>query len=1171
MSATDALKPLKDEQARASRPRAHVWLGASAGTGKTHVLTARVLRLLLAGVPPERILCLTFTKKGAAEMAERVHSTLARWVQVKAADLRKDLFALGEDNSDGAIARARLLFAKVLDATGGGLRIQTIHSFCQALLAAFPVEADLVPGFRPLDGRQEAELSRSALIAMIEVAERSGDAALLDAIEMLALRLGEDGAIAYLGSCAKAGVALDALPEDIAPFLLQFLNLPTGDVDAYIRDKCSDTEFPPADLQRLAVANRAWASNTGNAAADCIAQWLAAGTEARGALVEPLCKALVTAKGTVHSKYGAKLSELDPGYIPLAEALGAQLRALIDLPCHVAFAQAAAKGLHAGRAYARAYDHAKRLAGRVDFDDLISRASRLLATDGISEWIRFKLDQRIDHILVDEAQDTNERQWDLVDAIIEDYFEADPDEGQGIRRTLFVVGDTKQAIFGFQGTSPEAFHAALRRFRTKAERTGHVIDELPLALSFRSMPAVLDVVDATIAQIGHTQIGLERAPERHASARQHPGRVLLLPPTVTKPPLDEDDAAPAPASDDADPAGEEDWMADHHRLHAERIAAQVKAWLDPAAPLWLHSKGRYATPGDVLILLRSRGDLARLIVARLYEAGVPVAGVDRLRLQAPLAVRDLLAALRFAVQPEDDLNLANLLVSPLIGWSQDDLLARAPREKGRGLWGHLRETLDISAQAPLRALLSAADFTTPYRYLEAILSGELDGRRKLVARLGSEARDAIDELLNAALGFEADDHPSLQRFIDWFDRGDADIKRELAEGGDRVRVMTVHGAKGLEAPIVIMADAASNPDKMSGRGELSLKLTDKVSVPLLMPSATRREDCPPLAKFVADAKRIEREEHWRLLYVAMTRAEELLVVSGALGAQAKGVPKEASWHHVVRLAMQEMGAQPATLAPWGEALEWRGPEGLADAKPVKASAASTGGLPAMLPLWLRAPAPVEARPPRPLAPSAAPEDDVSNPPPDALMRKAAERGRLLHALFERLPDVAPADREAAAQRWLAGPGQLADADERAAIIGHALAVIDDPAHAALFSPEALAEAPIAAVVGEQVIAGTVDRLLVTDTAVHVVDFKTGRGVPAGADQVAPAHLRQMAAYAAALAIIFPDRAIRASLLYTSGPRLIDLPPAFLEAYKPGFVATQEKLSAPDLETGSRVD
>lgn len=1157
MADPGALKPLKAEQADASHPRQHVWLSASAGTGKTHVLSARVLRLLLAGVAPERILCLTFTKAGAAEMAERVHSRLARWVQGKSPDVAADLIALGEDPGPQAVARARLLFARVLDATGGGLRIQTIHSFCQSLLAAFPLEAGLVPGFEPLDDRGHAELSRRALIAMIETAERDGDEAVGGALEMLALRLGEGGTLAYLAKCVPAARLLDALPEDIACFLLSFLDLPDGDIEAALAERCADDAFPIHALGAVAAANRAWGAASGVACADLVTRWLAADASVRVALLEDLRSALLTKDGEVKNRSRDKLLAAAPDYVALALEAGEAIAALLDLRKQVAYARTAAQGLVAGRAYARAYEQAKRQAGAVDFDDLIGRTSALLTQAGMAEWIRYKLDQRVDHILVDEAQDTNDAQWDIVWSIVAEFLEAEEEDAARALRSLFVVGDTKQAIFGFQGTSPEAFLKALRFFREATERVGHPFAELPLALSFRSMPAVLDVVDAVLEEVGHGALGLETPSARHRSAREHPGKVLLLPPTSLLPPEGEEDAEP----EESPIQGDEDWLADHQRRHAEKIAWLIKDWL--AEPVWLASQGRPARPGDILILLRSRGALSRLIVARLYEAGVPVAGVDRMRLQAPLAVQDLLAAVRFAVQPEDDLNLANLLVSPLLGWSQDDLMARAPRPEGRSLWAHLREALPADAQAPLRALLAAADFTTPYRYLETILSGPLDGRRKLIARLGEEARDAIDELVNAALSFEADDHPSLQRFIDWFDRGDADIKRELNEAGDMVRVMTVHGAKGLEAPIVILADAAFDPGAKPRADAVMLTVREGAALPLIRPG--KGEAGAAIEQAIAAADIAEMEEHWRLLYVALTRAQEQLVVTGALGSRAKGVPPETSWYYATERAMRRLAADPVALDSWGEGLQWLGPPALRPVKPAAGASPGPARPPDALPAWLHEPAPAEARPPRPLAPSAAIEDDVPDPPPDAAMRQAAERGRLLHALFERLPDLPAADRAAAADRWLAGVGGLADVAARQTLIAHVLAVLDDPAHAALFGAQALAEAPIAAVVAGQVIAGTVDRLLVTDDLVHLVDFKTGRRVPADGEAVPTAHIAQMAAYAAALAEIFPGRPQRVSLLYTAGPRLIDLPHALLERHKPRLGTPQDMLLDADLE------
>ncbi len=1154
MADNSPLKPLTREQAHASQPHTHVWLRASAGTGKTAVLSARVLRLLLNDVPPERILCLTFTKAGAAEMAERVHSRLASWVQIDDKALFRDLEALGEDSGPEARERARLLFARVLDATGGGLRIQTIHSFCQALLAAFPLEAGLVPGFRPLDDRGQAELSRQALIEAIE----GGNPAVLAAIEMLALRLGEEATQAYLASCTMLPARLEQLRielgessailfEDLQDLMLGLLDLPLGDIDEELVRRCHDDHFPLAALKRVSSANAGWATKSGLRCAEVIGQWLEGTAEARVAQLETLLSVLLTQKGEVKGRDTAKLLALEPDYVSLAGECGEAAKAMLDLRRQVAFARLAGQALTAGRAYAEAYALAKHRAGAVDFDDLIGHASALLTRPGMADWIRFKLDQRVDHILVDEAQDTNDAQWSIVDAVVQEFFEAEPDpEILAKLRTLFVVGDTKQAIFGFQGTSPEAFVNAFRHFHDKAVRVEQPFAALPLAMSFRSMPAVLDVVDAVLAEIGHENLGLEAVPEPHVSARQHPGGVMLLPATSLVPVSSDGEGGEGAGRSDEEPDGDEDdWHEDHQRVHATKIANLIKRWLDDGE--WLHTQGRPMRPGDILILLRSRSALSRLIVGRLYDAGVPVAGVDRLRLQAPLAVQDLLAALRFAVQPDDDLNLASLLVSPIVGWTQEELLDRAVPRDG-SLWSHLRATLPPEAQAPLRSLLAAADFTTPYRYLEDILSGPMDGRRKLVARLGPEARDAIDELLNAALGFEADDHPSLQRFIDWFDRGDADIKRELGDNGDMVRVMTVHGSKGLEAPVVILADAAFDPKMMRRTSKLDLRLMSDIALPIIPPK--KDEMAARVEQSRARWEALELQEHWRLLYVALTRAEERLIVTGALGSRAKGEVPEQSWFQMVDRALRVMEAGTADVEGWGVAKRWLGPEGLPSLQPDKKTAVTKSAPAGALPSWLHAPAPEEARPPRPLAPSAAIEDDVPNPPPDAALRQAAARGKLLHSLFERLPDLAPADRRAAAERWLAGVGGIDEASARGALIDHAMAVLDHPEHRLLFGPDALAEAPIAAVVDGQVIAGTIDRLLVTDQIIELVDFKTGRRIPSGVADVPLAHVRQMAAYAAALAVIFPGRPIRVGLLYTSGPTFIELPEDLLAAHKP---------------------
>ncbi|UVO49562.1 double-strand break repair helicase AddA [Sphingomonas sp. SUN019] len=1132
------LPPLAGDQTIASRPDAHVWLAASAGTGKTQVLAARVFRLLLRGVDPSAILCLTFTKAGAAEMGERISRRLAAWVRAKDAALGQDLIALGEEPTPQRIARARTLFAKVLDAPGGGVRIQTIHGFCQGLLAAFPVEAGLVPGFRPIEPREEALLARQALSDLLVNAQREGRGKPVATIGALSVRMGEEGAERFLRDCARAGPALEALPAGVQPYLRRELGLPSGDIEEAIAAGCADLDC--SVIERIGAANRAWGTATGSGYADRVSSWLAAEAEGRVAALADLLAIVRTGTGSAR-KASAKLIAADPDYVELAAELGDACAELLSLRVCAAYADLLADALEVGRDYARGYAAAKRRVGAVDFDDLIRSTVDLLDTPGIGEWVRYKLDQITEHVLIDEAQDTNANQWRIVRALVDEYF-----VGRGVYapsvRTLFTVGDYKQAIFGFQGTDPDFFAAAERYFADKAEEVtgddrmpaherGLPFEKLSLVTSFRSTAPVLEFVDAAVVAVGEGALGAVGEVAQHATRVDGPGFVELWP-TV---------CAGASEGDN----GEEGWIDDAVRENATRIARQVKQWLDDG--LMLESKGRPLRPEDVMILVKRRGDLAQLLVARLYAEGVPVAGVDRLRLNAPLAVQDLLAAIRFVLQPDDDLSLASLLVSPLIGWTQDELLARAiPRAVS--LWRHLsthhREHLGV-----LDAMLARADFTTPYQFLEALLH---DGRRKMLERLGEEARDPIEELLNAALDFETSATPSLQRFLDWFDRGEVEIVRDSAAPLDAVRVMTAHGAKGLQAPLVILADATADPDAAPRSTLMWTPEGADAPIPVFRPRAAERAGAIDEAMALVASR--ERAEHWRLFYVAATRAEERLVIAGSLSAKWQGQPPPASWYAASRAAFDLIEA------PEGEGARiYTGWAKTTPAKP-RATAPPVVSDPIALPDWARQAAPVEARPPRPLAPSSLGKDAVADAPPTPAMRAAAERGRRMHALFERLPAVAHEDRQAAADRWLRQVEHIEAADERAPIIAAVLAVLDDPAFADIFGPQSLAEAPISAVLDDGlVVAGTVDRLLVTDDLIAIVDFKTGRQAPASLDAVPSYHLRQMAAYAAALARIFPDRAIEAALLYTAGPTLIPIPAETLAARKPGYPAAEQSL------------
>ncbi len=1152
--------PLKDNQRRAADPALSVWLSASAGTGKTQVLSARVLRLLLEPkVDPSQILCLTFTKAGAAEMAVRINSVLARWVRLKDGQLGKELGYLGAANDPATRARARTLFASVLDCPGGGLRIDTIHAFSQWLLANFPGEAGLAPGMRAMEDRDRALLAREVLADLLVDAERSEDAAVLDAVAEFSRRKGSDALQVWLMRCAKARdlwLGQGAWQPPMAPRLRRLLGLP-GDADErWVDEVLSPHTFPDHQLLAMLPALEGWKAKTGQDAAAFIREWLGLDLAQRGGRYPHFFATLLKKDGTPRAM--AAPSKADPLFEPRQEEIAQALRLHAERRTLLDLSRFLAPALELGRAFALRWYDAKEREGMLDFDDLIELAARLLKEQVAADWIRYKLDRRFDHILVDEAQDTNEAQWQIIDALIDDFFAGEGAAGDKLR-TVFTVGDTKQAIFGFQGTSPQNFRAAKDRVNAaieaarrnaaeiRASTRQHQLEELDLGESFRTGKPVLDFVDRVIEAIGPSALGLEEAYHPHVG-QPRAGLVTLWEPVR---------GGQASDAEQSSEDGEQNWLAKHDRALADKIATQVARWTKGVEPFALHKGAhRNARPGDIMVLVRSRKDLAALIVARLHARGVPVAGVDRLRLGEPLAVKDLMSALRFAAQPLDDLELANLLSSPLMGWSQEDLLAHVPRAAGEHLWHHLRDHADpfvIASVARLRDLLSRADFDTPQALLQWLLVGPWGGRARLVARLGREANDPIDELLNSAFAYEGAHPPSLAGFIQWFDAGEGMLKRDPDDAPDLVRVMTVHGSKGLQAPIVIMADATDEPGRVR-----DLQLAEPViggdgsslrKVPL--PAFRQAERAGPVAEAYDVARVSELQEHWRLLYVAMTRAEEALFIGGSLGARAKNGPHPDSWY--ARLE-PVFGTERLADDLWGGRREW----GLR-APSVSTSDSSGPSIAAVAePAWLRRPIGPEPRPPRPLAPSSAGEERGSDPPlPPDIAYQAARRGVLIHRLLERLPEVPEAEREGRARSWLERQAGELDGAARDEIIQRVFDVLRHPGFAEVFGPDALAEVPLAAIVEGQVVAGTADRLLVRDDRVTVVDFKTVRRPPLRPEDIQQGTLTQMAAYVAALEVIYPGREVRAGVLYTQTPQLFTLPQDVLRAQKIGLQLEQE--------------
>lgn len=1138
---------MSDAQTRASDPRGSAWVAASAGTGKTKVLTDRVLRLLLAGTPPERILCITFTKAAAAEMAIRINDTLRRWATVGEAKLAADLAKLLDATPDEATkSTARGLLTTVLDAPGG-MRIQTIHAFCQSLLRRFPLESGIAPHFEVADERDAAEMLETAKDVVLERARQGKDEGLAAALDEVTARVSETDFVEVMSGLASFRDRLRALLdrhgglERLTAATYGLLGVAEDDTpEALIAAASAEGAFDRAGLMAACRALEA-GSESDRGRGEAIANWLALPAAERAAAIEGYRGVYLTQREEPRKRViTEKAGQAAPEARRALEVEMARMLTLTQRLKSLGVAKSTAAMLELGAALLDAYRAEKERRALLDYDDQILAVRDLLERGDVAPWVLFKLDGGLDHLLLDEAQDTAPEQWAVIAALAEEFF-----AGEGARdveRTLFVVGDEKQSIFSFQGAEPRALENMRHAFSERVRNAGKRWSEIPLELSFRSTEAVLKAVDEVFArEEARAGVALSGGPVHHEAKRKGQAGVVEVWPAVA--PREARAAKPWRL-----PLAREPADSPAARL-ARRIACQVRDWLDRGEVL--ASRGRPIRAGDIMVLVRRRGEFVDELVRTLKNRDVPVAGVDRLVLTEQIAVMDLVALGHFLLLPGDDLTLATVLKSPLVGLDEEQLFGLAHERGEQSLWQALKEKRHeapayAAAHAYLAGLLARADFVPPFELFAEVL-GPLGGRKALIGRLGREADDPLDELLALALAYQRSHVPSLQRFLSWIEEGRSEIKRDLEQGRNTVRIITVHGAKGLQAPIVFLPDTLQTPPQK----QRVLWLERDPAGVLLWPARKERDDA-----FCAEARdsavKRDAEEYRRLLYVAMTRAEDRLYVCGW---RTKNEPKAECWYNLVWKALAGI-AEPVAFDFTSEGPEgWKGPglrlvgeqrvEPEGEEAPPGPAAAPPG-----LPDFARTPAPAEPSPPRPLAPSAPAEGPATRSPLGADEGAGFRRGRLIHRLLQTLPELAPERRAEACRSYLARHGTALSPEEAEAIASETLAVLADPAFAPLFGPGSQAEVPLAALLGERVVCGQVDRLLVQADRILVIDYKTNREPPASESEIPSAYLSQMAAYRAALARIFPARRIRCALLWTDGPRLTPLDDRLLEPYAP---------------------
>ena len=1123
-------------QRRAADPAVSAWVMANAGSGKTRVLTDRVIRLLLADTRPGAILCLTFTKAAAAEMANRLHQRLGAWSVMPEAELRDELVKLqGRQPAREEIALARQLFARTLDSIGR-LRIQTIHAFCESLLKRFPLEAGVPPHFSIADDATAKQLIEDARERLLS--EAQSDGVLSNALEFIVGEVEEIGFQAVLAELVaerrKLRRLLGAHDGDIEAVITatrELLGVGADDTPESLR-----AAFV-ADLPEAALTRAAAALDSGSASdqerARRIREFLGADNRA-DRVSSDWCEIFLTTEGAPRKTLITKQAQrADGGALAILEAEQRRVVEFCERIKSVTVATGTAALLRLGNALLEHYENGKRARALLDYDDLILHTGALLRRQGYASWVLYKLDGGIDHVLIDEAQDTSPEQWDVIAALCEEFF-----AGRGARerpRTVFAVGDRKQSIFSFQGADPSAFESMQTRFAARVRAASQIFDPVDLKMSFRSCAAVLDLVD-TVFNHPDARDGViaDGDAVRHLPYRKSAGgHVELWPPVVPQ-----DDLPGDPWDAPLDYAG----ASSPSVILARRIADVIRRWIDEKEIL--ESRGRPIQPGDILILVRKRDAFFEEMVRALKAANIPVAGADRMVLGEQIAVMDLVALARFVLLPEDDLNLATVLKGPLFNFDDDDLFALCHR-RSRRLWPVLRARAAerphwATAVEELSALLARADYVPPFEFFATLL-GKNRGRARLLARLGHEATDPIDEFLALTLNYERQNAATLQGFLEWFEAGAAEVKRDMEQNRNETRVMTVHGAKGLEANIVFLPDTCGMPD---GRNDPKLLWSDG-PVPLALWPIRSVNDDPCCAAARETARRTREREYRRLLYVAATRARDRLYVCG--WHAAKRPP--GSWYDLVAPAFQAKANAISVTLPWQEAAQRLvvPQSGPFDADHlIRIETTVMSGAPA----WTSGPAPIEPTPPRPLMPSRPEAEPSVRSPLGADDGARFKRGRLVHRLLQTLPDLPPETRAAAASRYLARPIHGLSPEQQQQIAREVLAIFDQPDLAPLFGAGCVAEVPVVGRLGERVISAQIDRLVVTADCVLVLDYKTQRPVPPAPKDVSSAYLSQMAAYRQALAAIYPDRPIRCCLLWTDGPRLMELPADLLDAHAP---------------------
>ena len=830
-------------QILASDPSISAWVSASAGTGKTRILTNRVLRLMLDGASPDKILCLTFTKAAAKEMENRINENLLLWQKLDSANLYSSLEkVLGRIPTKDEIKVAPNLFKSQINAIAP-IKIQTIHSFCQYILDKFPLEARVAPGFKVIDEFKSAEIINKVRIDIISNSGTFHDAKLKEAIEFIAGNLHDLKISALVEKIVQDKVKFRELSQKYSSFQNYKQTLENDFLGEEINISNLELFKIPSfgaeegDLAKIEQYNHLIRSSSKE---ELICFFLTQEYEPR--------KTLLTKKWS--QKYPAEyehLLSMQKIFVKYVEYKKAE-----SLIKYSSYLFLIAKYILAD------YEYYKRIFGYLDYDDLIIKTRDLLINSDTKAWVLYKLDGGLEHILVDEAQDTSKEQWQIIEAIASEFYSGFTRSDKN--RTIFVVGDEKQSIYSFQGADPACYRSMNEYFSKQMLEAQKKYENINLEISYRSTKEINEFVAkvfCVIPDFPTTSIITNRSEEC--------GSVEIWPTIFGE--SSEIEAWPLPI--------------EQENIQAyEKLSSKIAEYIASEC----HVSKEYS-PFDFLILVRKRTDLINAIIRHLEARNIKVAGIDRMKIIENIVTLDILALAKFILLPEDELNLAELLKSPFIKIQEDQLAELCINRGGVSLYQFiLQNHYDIGEK--LEFFQQKYMNSNLFQFFFEIF--EIDGFRKdFIEDQGALANDVINEFLDLAYFFEHNEQNSMQNFIFWLENANIELKRDL-ESGEAVRIMTIHGSKGLQAKNVIIID------NMSARFPYSLFLWHEKGYCLFPGNISNY--IPDYHRLLEEKKQKDYEEYLRLLYVGLTRAEDNLIIA----SYAEGTKiDEKSWYSLL--------------------------------------------------------------------------------------------------------------------------------------------------------------------------------------------------------------------------------------------------------------------------------